>query len=122
MAEHEGVDPKELGPVVLEYLARSAERAMRARERLDPARFVDVAYADFLADPMATARRIYDAFRLPFGSDVEASMRAHVAANPQNKHGKHDYRLAELGLTEAQVLDRLGSYVARYGVPTGAAR
>ena len=33
------------------------------------------------------------------------------------KHGKHDYRLEEYGLTEQQILDRFAFYIERFKVP-----
>ncbi len=116
MMQYEPVAPEELGPAVLDYLARSVDHAMALRERLPPDRFVDVRYTDFLADPLGVARRVHDAFGLPFDGAAKQAMEAHVAANPQNKHGRHDYGLAEFGLTRERVLDRLSAYVTRYGI------
>ncbi len=120
LADAEGVDKKALGPVVLDYLAQSMERAMKARARLDPRRFVDVRYSDMLADPLATARRIHAAAELPFGADVEAAMRAHVAANPQNRHGKHEYGLEEYGLDEDGIRSRLAAYAGHHRLESRA--
>jgi hypothetical protein len=118
MAIRERVEPLELGPLVLEYLARSVERGMAARERTSASRFVDVSYQGFLADPLATATRIYAAFDLALPPATEAAMRAHVAANPQNKHGSHAYSLAEFGLTPEMVTRRLARYIDRFELPT----
>jgi Sulfotransferase family len=107
-------DPRELGPTVLEYLARSMERAEEARARLDARRFLDVRYGDFVADPMAAARRIYAHFELPLASATEAALEQHVRSHPQGRHGAHEYGLEEYGLTPERVLDRLRAYVRRY--------
>jgi hypothetical protein len=114
MRGRDAVDPRELGPSVLEYLARSAERGMAAREKCDPARFVDVRYRDFTKDPLATARRIYGAFGLDLTPAAEEAMRAHVDAHPQNKHGTHDYSLDQFGLTAEGVRERLAAYIERF--------
>jgi hypothetical protein len=42
-----------------------------------------------------------------------------VAANPKGKHGRHEYALAEYGLTEEQVRARFAPYIRRFGVGTG---
>lgn len=118
MMQYEPVAPEVLGPQVLDYLARSVDHAMALRERLPADRFVDVRYVDFLADPLGVARRTHEAFGLPFDGAARTAMEAHVAANPQNKHGKHDYALAKFGLSREGVLERLGGYVERYGVET----
>lgn len=111
LGQAESVDPHAIGRAVVDYLARSLERAAQARRGLDPARFVDVEYRDFLADPLGTARLIHDAAGLPLAADALA---AHVARNPQNKHGRHDYGLAEFGLDEALLRERFGDEATRY--------
>ncbi|MDX1648573.1 MAG: sulfotransferase [Myxococcota bacterium] len=118
MATREGVDPREIGPVVLEYLARSLERGLEARGRSDPGRFLDVAYDELVADPMATVRCIYGGFGLPLPEATEAAMQRHVRENPRGRHGVHEYGLEAYGLTPGRVLDRLGFYVDRFAIPT----
>ena len=120
MSIREAVDPRTLGPLVLEYLARSVERAMDARDAAtsDPRRFIDIHYADLIAHPIATARTIYDAFDLELTPDIAAALDRHVAEHPQNKHGTHDYALERFGLTAGAVSDRLGRYIRRFDLPT----
>jgi Sulfotransferase family len=114
MRGREGVDPRELGPTVLEYLARSVERGMAARDELGPARFVDVDYRQFVKDPMGSVERIYDAFQLELTPRTGAAMRKHIADHPQNKHGAHTYTLADYGLTAETVSKRLARYIERF--------
>jgi hypothetical protein len=117
MVVREPFDPRELGPAVLEYLSRSVERAMAARDRSDPKRFVDIAYRDFIADPMGTVERIYGAFGLALGGATADAMRRHLQDSVQNKHGAHEYTLEHYGLTKEQVRRRLAAYVERFDVP-----
>jgi hypothetical protein len=116
MSIREHVDPLALGPLVLEYLARSVERGMAARDAGDPRRFVDVAYRDFVEAPRRTAERIYDAFGLTFTPATSAAMEQHVASNPQNKHGAHAYSLEQFGLTPTDVTTRLAAYIERFNL------
>jgi hypothetical protein len=120
MSQREGLDKTELGPVVLEFLARSLERGLAARERSDPSRFVDVDYRQFVEDPMASVREIYRAFALELSEATERTMQEHVAANPQKKHGAHRYSMDEYGLTPEQVTSRLKFYIERFDLPTDA--
>lgn len=113
------VDPLTIGPRVLDNLAESMRRAMRVRDSADPARFVDVAYVDFVADPLAAAERIHAQAGLPWDARVTDAMKVHIAAHPQNKHGKHEYALAEYGLTEAMLRDALGPYLERHRIAMG---
>jgi hypothetical protein len=107
----------ELGPTVLEYLARSLERGLEARDR-DPDRFIDIRFDDFAADNMGSIGRIYEQFSLPFSAASEATMRAHARDNPRGKHGAHQYELEKFGLSNAGVKDRLATYIDRFDLPT----
>lgn len=99
----------DLGPRVLEYLAASQARGLAQRARARSEQFFDVAYGDFVADPLRCARQIHEHFGLDFSAEVERAMREHIAAHPQGEHGAHEYELARFGLEEADVLDRLGT-------------
>ncbi|MDJ0785434.1 MAG: sulfotransferase [Myxococcota bacterium] len=104
----------EVGPVVLEYLARSMERGLDARERSDEARFLDVDYRELVADRLAVAERIYAHFDLPLPGETADRLRAHCEAHPQNRHGSHDYTLETYGLGPELVRERLSRYVERF--------
>jgi len=108
-------DARQLGPAVLEFYARSLDRALAAREELDAARFFDVPYAEFTADPLTCAERIYAHFALPLPPAARDALRAFAAENPEGKHGKHDYQLAEYGLDEERVRARFSRYLAKLG-------
>lgn len=114
MSTRETFDKHELGRAVLDHLAHALERGLAVRDRSDPARFIDVDYRTFVADPMATAERIYSHFSLPLSGATVAALRGHVAANPQSKHGRHSYSLDEYGLTPTIVRTRLASYLSRF--------
>ncbi len=109
------VDPKWLGPAVMEFYARSLDRGLAVREKADPARFFDVPYAEFTSDPLGCAERVYAHFGLPLPPTSRDALRAFAAANPEGKHGKHEYDLARYGLDEDRVRARFAGYVARFG-------
>jgi hypothetical protein len=112
-------DPHELGPAVLEYLARSLERGLAARDRLDARRFLDLDYRRLLEDPLGAVEAIYAHFGLPLGAPARAAMAAHVRANPRHKHGVHAYDLERYGLAEGLVRERLAAYLERFDLPRG---
>ncbi len=47
-------------------------------------------------------------------------MKAYLADNPKGKHGKHEYDLAEYGLTREGVRRQFRGYVERFKIPTKA--
>jgi len=112
----ETYDKADLGRAVLDHLATAIERGLRARDASEPARFIDVDYRGFLRDPMATVERVYAHFSLPVTGDVADAMRDHVAANPQSRHGRHAYSLAEYGLEADTVRKRFREYTERFGL------
>jgi hypothetical protein len=116
MSIRASVDSKDLGPIVLEYLARSLERGLEARDRSDPARFIDVDYRTFTAAPIEQIERIYAHFGLDWSPATEAAMLGFLDENPQHKHGTHHYSLEEFGLSAEGVRERLRFYTERFGL------
>jgi hypothetical protein len=116
MAGQMEMSKRVLGPIVMDFYATSLERGLAMRDRMDPARFIDVDHDDFVEDSLAAVNRIYRHFDLPAGEEVTQAMQAHVAANPKGRHGAHDYRLEDWGLTSAQVRARFLPYAERFGI------
>ncbi len=93
-----------IGRTQLEMLSRSWRRFEDARGRYDAAQFVDVDYADFVADPVGTTRGIYEAFGLDWTPDVDDAVTAiDQESRSGGKRPKHAYDLADYGLTEDDV-------------------
>lgn len=109
----------DLGPAILDSLAGSLERGLAARDRADPARFIDIRFDDFVGDNMATVEKIYAHFELPLDDVAREPMQAHVSNNPRGKHGAHEYDLGQYGLTLDMIRDRLGAYADRYELEIG---
>lgn len=116
MPERTHTDPEDLGRRVLDLLAGQMERSMEARKTIDPGRIVDVQYVDFVDDTMAVVDSIYDHLSLPYSDEVRRAIAAYVADHPRGKHGSHDYKLEEFGLSEQQVLDRFSSYIETFNI------
>lgn len=110
------VDPHEVGAQIGAKAIRAVTRAMAVRERVDPGSFLDVAYTDLLADPLAQVRRIYAFLDLTLAPATEAAMQRWLAANPQNKRGVHRYRLEDFGLERAKLEQGFEPYRRRFGV------
>jgi Sulfotransferase family len=101
------------GPVIgagqLELWARGLAEFAAARARYSPAQFLDVDYADFTADPVATVESVYAHFGLPYSDDAATAVRGlHAAAGAGDARPSHRYSLADFGLTGEQVDERFG--------------
>jgi hypothetical protein len=100
----------------MDFYATSLERGLAARDRSDPARFVDVTHDDFVADSLGVVEEIHEHFGMPLGETPRAALEAHVAANPKGKHGEHSYSLEAYGLDPDGVRARFSSYIERFGI------
>jgi hypothetical protein len=93
-----------------------ADRIMDAREQLGHDRIIDVHYADLMRNPIETMRALYKSTGDEFTAQAEAGMRAWLADNPQDKFGRHEYKLAKFGLTEQSVRSMFERYLSKYEV------
>lgn len=110
-------DKKQLGPVVMEYLARKVESSLKQRDNMDSSRILDLQFKDFINDSVGFVHGIYDYFNLPMSDATSKAFSDYAEAHPMGKHGKHSYDMSEYGLTENQVLDRFAFYINRFDVP-----
>ena len=72
-------------------------------------------YGDFIKDPIDMVKRIYANYGLILTPEAEGRMRAWVARNPQNKHGRHEYNLADYGINEEDIRDQIGPFIDYFG-------
>lgn len=96
--------------------AEHANRAMDARARIGHDRIVDVSYADLLRDPIAVMRTLYTALGDEFTPEAEAAMRAWLDENPQGKFGRHEYKLAQYGLSKEVLEPVFDRYLSEYDI------
>jgi hypothetical protein len=96
------------------------DRSVTAREdgTITAERVVDVQFRAFMADPFTTIRTIYERLGLELEAAAEQRMRAFLAANPQDKHGKHTYTFRETGLDEGTFRERARRYQEYFDVPS----
>ncbi|NDJ87915.1 sulfotransferase family protein [Mycolicibacter kumamotonensis] len=102
-----------------EEIVVGLEREMKFRDSgaLPPGRVVDVRFADFMRDPFATIRDIYDKLDRELPASTEQRMRDYLASHPGDGGGSR-YTWADTGLDAAAVRDQVAAYQDRYGVPT----
>jgi Sulfotransferase family len=113
-----------LGKVDLEWIsqncpwqaAQHANRIMDTRDVLGEDRIIDVHYADLMRNPIGTMRNVYKSLGDEFTAAAEAGMRGWLNDNPQDKFGKHEYKLARFGLSEQALRPLFDRYLSRYEV------
>ena len=90
-------------------------RYLEARDRLKlDGRILDVKYEDIRSDPMAVVRAVYSKAGLPLTPMAEQKMQAWHDSNEQGRFGKHEYSLAEFGLSEASIDAAFADYIKRF--------
>ncbi len=100
------------GQRVLYFLKVAADRIREFKHSDNPVakRALHILYEELVADPMATAERIYDHFGYEMTDEFRANMKAYLSRNRQHKHGKPSYSLEEFGLDEAKVQEAFAAY------------
>lgn len=113
------VDLKSIGESFIDTFSIMIERALAFKEKHGWDSIFDIQYADVMRDPIGEVRKTYGHFGEPLTAEAEAAMQAYLNANPQGKHGKHVYALAEYGLTKEGVRARFKGYIERFRIPVG---
>ena len=99
-----------IGRDQLELWAFGLERFLAERARHDAARFYDVHYEDFVADPFGTVQAAYRYFGLPLSAAAADAMRSLIVADAASSRGPgHRYTLSDFGLTGAEVDERFAA-------------
>ncbi|PLW66707.1 sulfotransferase family protein [Pseudohalioglobus lutimaris] len=115
LGDYSHLDAGEIGRAVMDWYAMSLEKGLAMREKLPAELFVDCSQQEFVEDPLGVVQRVYDAFAMNLSDESKAVLASHVRANPKGKHGRHEYKLEEYGLTR-ELIDR------RFAFYTGDSR
>jgi hypothetical protein len=113
-----------MGKVDTEWLAQDypwqaaehANRIMDFRDKYGEDKIIDVHYADLVEDPVGETKKLYAKLGDEWTSGAEAAIQQWVDDNPQNKFGKHEYKLAQYGLSKQQLEPLFERYLSRYDV------
>jgi hypothetical protein len=114
----ERIDPVEIAREWSYWNTKAFDAAVTARESglVKPERVIDVQFRELMADPIAVVHKIYDKFDLRLTDDAADRMRRHLAANPDDKHGKHGHRFADTGLDPETEREKVRRYQEFFGV------
>lgn len=109
-------DPRRIGSEWLRKTVLMTERMMDARRAVAAERMIDVQYEDMERDWRGTMARIYRFLGLEIDPAVPG-MERYIERSRDLKRRPHRYSLDEFGLREGEVIERLSTYIARFGVP-----
>lgn len=110
------IDAEWLGDDYSWQAAEHANRIMDFRDKYGEDKIIDVHYADLVSDPVGETRKLYAKLGDDWTAEAEAGVQKWVDDNPQNKFGKHDYKLAQYGLSKERLEPLFERYLSRYDV------
>ncbi|MBW8783960.1 MAG: sulfotransferase [Novosphingobium sp.] len=96
--------------------AEHANRIMDFRDKAGEDKLIDVHYSDLMRDPMAVMRKVYAALGDEFTPEAKAGIQRWIDDNPQDKFGKHEYKLTQYGLSKEALEPLFERYLSRYDV------
>jgi Sulfotransferase family len=109
------IDPSYVGELNLQQWECALNRVLAFRE--DPvrdAKFFDIGFAAFQADPIAEIRRLYQWLGDDLTERTVQRMVAWRSDNPADKYGRHEYDARRFGITDRVLAERFGSYRRRF--------
>jgi hypothetical protein len=101
------------------------ERGIQARDAavFPPSQIADVHFTEFVADPLATIRTLYDRLGMALTEEAEARMRAFLAAQPGDGGGAGTrYWFGDTGLDAGVLRERAAAYQERFSVESEPVR
>ena len=112
------VDRRTIGPQFIERWGNGLMHGLTKPEVDDP-RVCHVLYADFITDPAASIRGLYERMGRDFSDEHERRIRAWLASpsNRPNRHGTFHYDLQWFGITPDQLEKRFAEYIERFHIP-----
>ncbi|VWX55039.1 sulfotransferase [Novosphingobium sp. 9U] len=96
--------------------AEHANRIMDFRDKHGEDKIIDVHYDAMLDDPLGTMKTLYKTLGDEWTSEAEQGISGWLADNAQDKFGKHEYKLAQYGLSKEQLDPLFERYLSRYDV------
>jgi Sulfotransferase family len=111
------VDPKAVAATSLKTFDAMIDRMTAYEAKRGAGSIYHVQYKELTADPIGEMEKLYANFGEKVTETAAASMQAMLDANPQGKHGKHEYALEDYGLTRDDVYAHFADYIERMKIP-----
>lgn len=112
----DAVDAVAIANCLLETFDVMIERSRAYRAAHGGDAIHDVLYTALMGDPLGEIGKLYQRFKEPFTPAAERAMAAYLRDNPKGKFGRHDYDLADFGLTRQMVRERYRDYCDEFRI------
>jgi len=110
----DSVSLDDVGEYVIDFLSRSAQRAMDTENESNSNQFRHINYNDLIKSPEDEIAGICSQFDYEYTDEVHNGISKWLTKNPKNKHGVHKYSLEQYGLSDEIVSSRLQDYIGKY--------
>jgi hypothetical protein len=111
------IEPEETAEYWIDRYERLLRACVRDRDRIDPAKSVDVYFDELVASPMKVIEKIYGKAGLTLPPEVRSGMEAFLGENARGKHGQLVYNLRrDFGLEPEDIRKRFRFYFDRFPV------
>lgn len=87
------------------------------RDVLPAATSMDVRFDDFMADDLGTVAQVYDLAGEPLTGEVKDAIAGYLDTHQRDRHGRVDYRAADIGLDTGELRERFAPYAERFLAP-----
>lgn len=116
--DSDSVTPQWVGQEWLTKTERMLKKNLQVRDEMSSAQNQhDILYADITANWEKAVQGIYGFLDMPFTQQARNAMQEWLDSNQQHQHGAHKYQLADFGLQEDEVEQRLHFYRERFNIP-----
>lgn len=111
------VRPNDIAHYWVDRVERMLQGCVNGVNCLPEERTSQILFHEFMADDIATVRRIYERAGHPMTPEIYSAMQGYMRDNPRGKYGQIEYDLKQdFGLDSAVLYDRYRFYTERFGV------
>ncbi len=109
------INSQTMGPMLMDDLLVTLGKSMQARQCHRPDQYMDVYYHDLVANPIGTARRVYEFLGWRPDPDWEESLADFLARDRESRRGmRHEYNAEAFGLTKDNIREAFRNYTERF--------
>lgn len=105
------VDPIVVAKHWLNKNIKMLKHTMQVHQNTPKIKVIDLYYTDLVKDPIGTVKAIYAQIGRPWDARIEAELKQATIRNKKNKYGKHEYNMADFGLTNASIESDFSFYL-----------
>ncbi|WMX15844.1 sulfotransferase [Aureispira sp. CCB-E] len=87
------------------------KHTMAIRKKHPNLKIIDLYYADLINNPIACIQTIYQQIGRPWNDRIKAELQKAMLRNKKNKYGKHQYKMADFGLTHHSIEQDFSFYL-----------